>query len=214
MRSGGYAALRWAGIGLLSAALLLTLPRGAQRQAPFRQLLDGIRAGQVTMVQLHVEGTDIAAVWHEGPLRWYRADGPFDTDRQIQEAMTTPGARSVWLSHPGHDRLWIQAVSDADEPTALAFAAGLLYLWLFVVMLLSREHSYANRWAWFWLFVVGGIGPILMLFKEPEPLRLRRRRSAPRIALEPLSGGTGLACAVLWAVGLALGGSLVAAVLR
>jgi hypothetical protein len=186
-------------------ALLLTLPRHAPRDAPFEQLLDLVRTGQVTSVQSPDGAASTSVVWHEGPLRWYRAYGPHDGLLQLEQAATGPGAHGLSFSTPGRDQLWIQDLSDSDEPSWLAFAASCLWVLMFFVMLATREHSYANRWAWFWLFTVGGVGPMLMLFKEPESLRLRPwrgRRSTVR--LDPLTGGVGLAYAVIWAIGLAL----------
>ncbi|MFD0630582.1 hypothetical protein ACFQ9X_01875 [Catenulispora yoronensis] len=220
--------MRWVGSALLATALLLTVPCGAPRGAQFEQLLDGVRAGGVTAVQIHVDGGTVSTVWHEGPLRWYRADGPYDAQRQLLAAATAPGAEGrLTFTSPEPHRVWLQAVDDADEPTWLAVPAVLLYLLAFLVMLMTREHPYANRWAWFWLFVVGGIGPILLLLKEPVPLRIGRRRRASRAgeasqasrpprparpARPPLTGGVGLALALVWATGLALAGSLLSAV--
>ncbi|NUR26904.1 MAG: hypothetical protein HOV83_13855 [Catenulispora sp.] len=208
---GGSAALRWICVTVLSVALLLTLPRQAPREARFERLLEQVRAGHVTSVQSPEGFASTTVVWHEGPLRWYRASGPHDALLQLEQTATGPGGHGLSFSTPGRDRLWIQDLSDSDEPSWLGFAAGSLWVLTFFVMLVTREHSYANRWAWFWLFAVGGVGPILMLFKEPEPLRLlprRARRASPfrRTAtrLDPITGGTGLAYAVIWAIGLSL----------
>jgi hypothetical protein len=208
MRLGGSAALRWVCVAVLSAALLLTLPRHAPRDAPFDRLLDRVRTGQVTSVQSPHGAASTSVVWHEGPLRWYRADGPHDALLRLEQAATGPGGHGVSFSTPGRDRLWIQDVSDADEPSWLVLAATCLWVLMFFVMLVTRDHSYANRWAWFWLFAVGGVGPILMLLKEPEPLRLRPRRGRrSAVRPHPLTGGVGLAYAVVWAIGLSFAAS-------
>ena len=84
-------------------------------------------------------------------------------------------------------------------PSFLVTVVGVLWVVLFLTMLFTRDHPYANRWAWFWLFTVGGgaAGPLLYLWKEPEPLRLRRWRPKARrlVPREPMTGGTGC----LWA---------------
>ncbi|GAA1989757.1 hypothetical protein [Catenulispora subtropica] len=207
MRWGGSAALRWVCVLVLAAALLLTLPMRTPHRARFGQVLAGVRTGQVTRVQVHDDaGTGVSVVWHEGPLRWYRADGPYDARTQLQLAGTTAGSHGLSFTTLGSDRLWIEAVADADEPSWLVFAAGVLWGLSFIAMLAVASHPYATRWAWFWLFVVGGIGPILMWFKEPEPLPVRpgrRRRTRPS---EPVNGATGLVYAVLWAFSLYLAG--------
>jgi hypothetical protein len=208
MRWGGSAALRWVCVTVLSAALLLTLPRQAPRDARFERLLEQVRSGHVTSVQSPDGFASTSVVWHEGPLRWYRADGPHDALLQLEQAAERTGGQGLSFSTPGRDHLWIQDLSDSDEPSWLGFAAGSLWALMFFVMLATREHAYANRWAWFWLFAVGGVGPILMLFKEPEPLRLLPGRVLPTrraaVRLDPITGGTGLAYAVIWAIGLSV----------
>lgn len=210
MGSGGSALLRWACLAVLSAALLLTLPMQAPRYVEFGHLLDEVRTGQVTSVQVKDESGSIEVKWHEGPLRWYRAAGPADGRTQLMRAGTTAGSRGLSFSTPQSHRVWVQQVTDADEPSVLAVAAGILWLATFFGMLFTRDHSYANRWAWFWLFVVGGIGPILIIFKEPEPLLVRPGRLRPA----PITGGVGFGLAVLWAIGLSLVGSGLNALVR
>jgi hypothetical protein len=201
MRSGGSAALRRVCVTVLSAALLLALPRHAPRDARFERLLDQVRAGHVTSVQSSHGAGSTSVAWHEGPLRWYQASGPHDALLRLLQASTGPGGHGLSFSTPGADRLWIQDLGDSDEPSWLVFTAGCLWVLMFFVMLATREHSYANRWAWFWLFAVGGVGPILMLLKEPEPLRLLPwRPGRPAARPHPLTGGVGLAYAVVWAI--------------
>ena len=238
MRVGGFTTvLRWVCIAVLAAALLLTLPRQKPRDVGFDRLQDRVRTGQVTEVQVSAGSGSSGSSgsnqfrWHEGPLRWYQAFGPPDAQRQLERTAAAPGAHGLSFTtvDMGPDRFWFQTLSNSDEPSWLVFTASSLWVALFFVMLATREHAYANRWAWFWLFTVGGVGPILMLFKEPRPLRvplwgaqwgsrsvpLRLRRAgrsagragAPRVGLEPITGGVGLSYAIFWAIGLALGAS-------
>lgn len=195
-------------MAVLAAALLLTLPRQQPIDARFDQLLDQVRAGQVTSVQIPGEAGSSEFQWHEGPLRWYEASGPPDAQLQLQRTAAAPGAHGISFStrDSGEERLWVQTLSSADEPSWLVFTASSLWAVLFFVMLATREHPYANRWAWFWLFTLGAVGPILMLFKEPRPLRLRPSRPGrpPRAARDPITGGVGLSYAIFWALGLSI----------
>jgi drug/metabolite transporter (DMT)-like permease len=87
----------------------------------------------------------------------------------------------------------------------LAAVTGFLWLATAIGMIFTREHPYANRWAWFWLFVIGGVGPMLILWKEPAPLRLRfwRRDTEPhRWTQPPMTGGIGLLMAIGWTIGI------------
>ena len=86
-------------------------------------------------------------------------------------------------------------------PRFLIVTAGVLWVLLFLAMLSTRYHPFANRYAWFWLFTLGGgaAGPLLYLWKEPEPLRLRPWRPRARrstVVREPMTGGSGC----LWAL--------------
>jgi hypothetical protein len=117
-----------------------------------------------------------------------------DSHRSVEQRITsTHNPPGVHLSF-----------TDPAVPEPLMVITGALWLATFLGMLFTGGHPYANRWAWFWLFVVGGVGPMLILWKEPTPLRVRfwRRDPGPRPQppRRPMTGGVGLLTAIGWTI--------------
>jgi hypothetical protein len=77
----------------------------------------------------------------------------------------------------GDHRLWVQAISEGWQGTLV----GMVVLALFGVMVTTRDHRYANRWAWFWMFSTSPLGMLgyLRLEKRPFPPSLPPRTQAP-----------------------------------
>jgi len=123
------------------------------------------------------------------------------------------GPRGITVnSYPSHETPGLHVNTSfmyLVAPTALAVITGFLWIATFLGMLFTRDHPYANRWAWLWLFTVGGVGPMLMLWMEPTPLRLRFRRGSDetyRWRRPPLTGWAGLGLAIGWTIGLTAAG--------
>lgn len=114
------------------------------------------------------------ATWSTGPFQWRR--GTVDSG----------GTETAVFSAQMRDRGISVEMKDLDDtsftgwplatPTWLETLVVLTWLASFVAMIASRPR-WGNRWAWFWMFVVGEIGVLLYLLVEPEPLW--RRASEP-----------------------------------
>lgn len=190
--SGGAAKVRWR-TGLLSwhQADVTYFPGSSDLSTP---------------ATLHLQGDGLEIVVRQDG--WRTA---YDEAWRLTNQMADDAGRSIDLSiytterTPGSHLTF--APWNSALPTLLSFITSALWFLTFFGMLFTRAHSYANRWAWFWLFAIGGVGPMLLLWKEPTPLRLRFRRSLPgrdRPTKPPLTGGAGFVTAIGWAIALSV----------
>lgn len=212
--------LRWLMWLLLALTLLQVLavanPGG---HGSIEQLKDRIRSGSTSVVLTdQTSATGVEVLWRTGFLSWSEAwyqpetaysspDGAVGStsasarDRLVEEltAQAAQVGRSLEVSDVGEHKVLL---FDAREPGAvppLGSMAIALWIVLFGHMLLTREHRYANRWAWFWLFTVGQIGALLYLWKEPEPLLKPLLRKPGRVReRQPITGGVGCLFSIAW----------------
>ncbi len=205
--------LRWLILALFAATLLQVLAVANPSGHGFvNQLEDRIRSGSTsTVLTDQATANQVRVLWQTGPFSW--------TEAWYQPATAntgTSGAPGDDQTPPRQhlvDELTAVAgqsghtvnVTDATGHPVLLLNAGELTLgaplgkiavalWIVVLarMLLTREHRYANRWAWFWMFTIGQIGVLLYLWSEPEPLLMPLGRSPVRVrAHQPVAGGTG-----------------------
>jgi hypothetical protein len=86
------------------------------------------------------------------------------------------------------DGFWPQTIAKGLEGALV----GMMALALFGVMFATRDHRYANRWAWFWMFLASPLGMLgyLWLEKRPFPPPLPPRARAP------IGGCIGFCCSV------------------
>jgi hypothetical protein len=186
----------------------------------FRQPTDltaDLGAGRVTSVSFNSDSGEIG--WTVGLWHSYRTmaddrvipDDQADTDGSDgTEDFDSTTAERAWLRQQiiasGH-RLTIQ---DADSSSGiwvgdvrwqhLRTLAGIAWGFALLLMLFRDRRRVANRWAWWWLFVIGGAGAPLYLLLENEPLWRPAggpRREPPR---RPLNGLAGFAYALCMAV--------------
>lgn len=233
-----YRGARWICFLILLASLVLSLPARGPGTSDYARLLDDIGHGRTSTVQIenltsdHNTGGSAKVRWQTGPFSWHQA-----TVEYVPGELSAPGAsgapatayEQVWkrtgdvAAASGHSLTRREyrghgvsgVASNLDFSTTglwepLAVIGGFLWLATFLGMLFTREHPFANRWAWFWLFVLGGLGPLLILWKEPEPLRLRfwRRDGEPhRWDRTPMTGGIGLLNGIGWTILLTLAAS-------
>ncbi|MGW4425331.1 hypothetical protein [Streptosporangium sp. NPDC004631] len=183
------------------------------------ELLGDLRAGGVTKVVYDRNWPAYGTLtWSAGPLSWSQArfDQPGDvwdprTTRLVPEALERRQEAflvRVWaaadpaveivrsdglglsLGSPAYARWW--------EPFAPFAVAAEVLAWL--LMLTRRDHRYATRWAWFWMFLVGGSWLYVLL--EPYPLWRGPYEVLPvRVRLDG-TRGFALAVALLFGLGM------------
>lgn len=163
----------------LALAILLTWAVGAAtaahpREAGYEEFVHEVQRGAVDQVLLpntssssSSDETVWMATWSTGPFQW--REGPI-SDR----TMLTVGDFSRTMRDQGVD-----VTRENDDaglltwplrgPAWMSTLLGLTWLAVFLVMLGSRP-TYATRWAWFWMFVVGQLGALVYLLLEPAPL--------------------------------------------
>ena len=120
----------------------------------------------------------------------------------IAQAIDAAGSRQHFGIIDSSAGSWSSQIPWVGVPTAASIAVILS----FFLMLGRDRRRYGTRWAWFWVFAAtsGTLGPVLYLLLEPAPLWRRTGSTLP--ARPRLSGGQGLA------VALVLKGCLVVAV--
>ncbi len=192
------------------------------------ELISDLRAGTVTEVVYDRDWPAYGTLtWANGPLSWNEAyfDPPDDvwdpqTTRLVPwELQRTQGAflarvraaadpsveirratgpqrfgmAGLLMGSPAYARWW--------EPFAPVAVAAELLAWL--LMLTRRDHRYASRWAWLWMFLVGG--SLLYVLLEPYPLWRGPYEVLP--ARSRLDGTQGFALAVAIFFGLGVVGA-------
>jgi len=203
--------LRWTLLAVLLAAGAAALLTADPPRADLQSLLHDVRAGKVDTVEILDEpGDNAEARWSTGGLRWWTT--PVDPATMEQEAMTETGSVDLRASleqqarAAGHpipiEQRSANALWTANLPwqAAMLIASG-VWLLTFLWMLTYRDHRYANRWAWLWLFTYGLAGALLYLWLEPRPLW---RRGAARDPQRQQRGGAGFLYAILLGIVVSL----------
>ncbi|GGS74381.1 hypothetical protein GCM10010156_36660 [Planobispora rosea] len=201
-------------LALLFVLALSTVVVHLNQAPPLRdaeELIADLRAGGVTKVVYDRSWPAYGTLtWSHGPLSWSQArfDQPGDvwdpeTTRLIPQALerrqeaflarvraaADPSVEIVRIGGSARGPMGLTAGSPAYgrwwAPFApLAMAAEVL-AWL--LMLTRRDHRYASRPAWCWMFLVGG--SFLYVLLEPYPLWRGRYEPLP---CEPLPAGPGI----------------------
>lgn len=191
------------------------------------QLKGRIRSGSTGVVLIdQASATGVEVLWQTGFLSWSEAwyqpaatngaaDGAPDgatgggdgspRDQLVREltAAAAQSGRALGVSDAGDHKVLLFNARELGAAAPLGSIAIALWIVLFGHMLLTREHRYANRSAWFWLFTVGQIGALLYLWSEPEPLlgpllRTPRRARVREREHQPITGGVGCLYSVAW----------------
>jgi hypothetical protein len=200
---------------LLGGGLMTEQYRVAQ-DGSLTRLYEDVRDHHVDVIEYryHVSGKsyDLAVRWSTGPFsRWEHQEGgglgpvPQEAREAFPEDFAGPqgsefegdlrramGDQKIDI-RPYRDgqrdhTFWIQGLPEGWQGVLVAVVA----LALFGVMLTTRDHRYANRWAWFWMFLFNPLGMLgyLWLEKRPFPPPL------PSPAKAPIGGGVGFCYAI------------------
>ena len=205
--------LRWLILALFAATLLQVLAVANPSGHGFvNQLEDRIRSGSIsTVLTDQATANQVRVLWQTGPLSWTEAwyqpatantgtsgtqgDGQASTRQHLVDELTAAASHSTHtINVTDAPRHWVLLLNAGELTLGAPLGKITVALWitLFARMLLTREHRYANRWAWFWMFTIGQIGALLYLWSEPEPLLMPLGRSPARVrAYQPTTGGTG-----------------------
>jgi len=207
----------WVWRGLLCVLLLFTglaadnyreLERGT-----LEQLYSDLRLGRAEVVLYDYQERNgtyrLRVEWATGVFSWYQlfANGDMDgidpklaeefpeqfagpqghTFREDLAAANIDGhARVKRLDPRGENRFWrASTYLGWWSAPALVVSGALL-----VLMLRTRRHRYANRWAWFWMFLAVPLGQIAYLLLERRPFPPER----PPRASAPIGGFRGALC--------------------
>jgi hypothetical protein len=209
--------VRGLGLAVLLVAGLAALITVDPPTADLQTLLRDLRAGHVQRIDYESWQLDEPNVrWSTGPLRWWRLDASsltsFTTNAEdgTQEHVDLRATIEREIRASGHHveprQLTSTKLWTANIPWApLAIAATLVWILTLLTMLGTREHHYANRWAWFWLMTSGAAGTLIYLWLERQPLagprRLRERDPAQRIR-----GGYGFLLALVLSIAVGIVG--------
>ncbi|MCS3780114.1 hypothetical protein [Tsukamurella ocularis] len=104
-----------------------------------------------------------AADWSTGPFHWYT--GPIPGTGTYSEFRTQMYDRGVQVET--YDDTIVRW--PFRTPTWFGTTVAIAWMLTFLAMLTSRPR-WGNRWAWFWMFVIGQVGALLYLLLEPRPL--------------------------------------------
>lgn len=211
-------AVRWICFLIFLASFLLAIPVQNPGSRTVPDLVADIQAGRASSISLKTGSggqtgpENFTVRWKTNPFTWYEASQTFASQDQLTGLLRTAGDQSghtVSFGTYTKHRVVFFNLADAGIWSPLSVIAGFLWLATFLGMLATRDHPYATRWAWFWLFVFGGVGPLLILWKEPVPLRLRfwQRNDDHRWTERPISGGTGFVYAIGWTILIYLAGA-------
>ncbi|GHH65876.1 hypothetical protein GCM10017673_10680 [Streptosporangium violaceochromogenes] len=211
--------VRWALLFVLALSTVVVLLNRDPALRDAEEIFADLRAGEVTKVVYDRSWPAYGTLtWAAGPLSWSQArfDQPDDvwdprTTGLVPEALerrqeaflarvraaagpSVEIVRSEGLARvPGsaaYTRWW--------APFAPVAVAAEVLAWL--LMLTRRDHRYAGRWAWLWMFLVGGSLAYVLL--EPYPLwRGPYEVPAARVRLDG-TRGFALATVVLFGLGV------------
>lgn len=204
-------AVRSIALVVLALGFIATAAAAQPRMVDYDEFARALDHGAVTSVQFDGsrsnERTIQLATWSAGPFDWRR--GPIvDRPSTLSEVSTRLDDRGVRIDDDSGDSplSWAFRI-----PTWFGTLVATTWLLTFIVMLGSRPR-WGNRWAWFWMFVIGQIGVLLYLLIEPSMLGRREVAAPPpeasdgstTTARDPrVSGERGCWYSILAAVGTA-----------
>ncbi|WP_019203302.1 hypothetical protein [Tsukamurella sp. 1534] len=113
------------------------------------------------------------AVWSTGPFQWRRGPVVEGNPVPLADFTTLMRDRGVRVAQEDDDENTIVIAWPFEAPAWFGTLLGLTWLATFLAMLSSRPR-WGNRWAWFWMFVIGQVGVLLYLLVEPAPLWRRQ----------------------------------------
>jgi hypothetical protein len=178
-------------------------------------LYEDVRDQRVDVIEYryHVSGKsyDLAVRWSTGPFSWWEHQESGDLSpvpQEIRQAFPDDFAgpqgsefesdlrRAVghqkidirpYLNEQRHQTFWMRGLPESWQGVSVEVVA----LALFGLMLTTRDHRYANRWAWFWMFT-NPLGMLGYLWLEKRPFPPPR----PSRAEAPIGGGVGFCYAL------------------
>ena len=193
--------MRWVLLVILTISALVTI---GFMNAPHRSVADfttALHQHRVGYVKVTGDGDGVKVLWTTGWTGW-----------ATTKATATPSGKPVDLVALGGSDLpfWSRdqikfgsmVLTDTEDP--LPFFLGWADLIALLVMLFNGGGWIGNRWFWWWIFVVPGLGltgPILYLLLERQPLWIIDRKPLPD---KPAFGGVA-SLIILTALGIALG---------
>jgi len=183
-----------------------------------------LAAGRVAYLRLSQDGGEVR--WVDGTwLRWRSAgitDWPASNGTQPSPDASLVTGVARWLDEQAarspHPVVVTRAGPAQDDYRAavvwppLGTAATGATVVAFLMMLSAPRRRYANRWAWFWLWVILPFGDLLYLTLEPQPLWHRRVDDLPP-AGPVMRGGRGFVTAFALAFAAGIAAALVSIVL-
>lgn len=203
-------------LAVLLASLAAVLPSLRPNASSTGRFVNDLRAGSVTSVRYESNKVDV--LWSEGWQRWYHADlsaplpqlGPSPDGMTPETDGSTSGTSESWvrmaMDVTGRNSVDYQVLNGSDQMAwkdlvpwhRLSIAAGLAVFATFVLMLVRGGQRYGNRWAWFWLFAIGGgaVGAVLYLALEPSVAWHRSPYLRPLPARPKFLGGAGFMIAL------------------
>lgn len=157
---------------ILLAGFISVATSAQPRNADYTEFASALDRGAVALVVIDEspssEQSVWTATWSTGPYQWRH--GPVTADHvtaaQFTGRMSDRGVRVK--EDDGDDDTFLIRWPFQDS-SGFGVLLGLTWLATFVVMLSSRPR-WGNRWAWFWMFVIGQIGILIYLLIEPRPL--------------------------------------------
>lgn len=207
MRQNLVVALRVAALIVLLTAAVAAATAAHPREASYEDFRRDVERGSVTRVIIPknqwTQDSVRTGIWSTGPFRWKQGTvvdtPPWEMPEWSTRSTSDTAGPSPWSTFANDMRargVDLDRESD-DGPTFIAWPlrtpewfsllVSLTWLATFAVMLTSTPR-WGNRWAWFWMFVIGQIGVILYLIFEPRPFvrfPRRRRPDGPPGAPEP-----------------------------
>ncbi|WP_460364513.1 hypothetical protein [Actinocorallia lasiicapitis] len=194
---------------------------GDARDGSVARLVEDLRDHRVKVIEYDYSGDDqdynLDLRWSTGPFSWWErhegGDAGPPSDEMVETFPEFAGPQGWDFENTLRRETAGQNIKISpygfDEPGGMWWASplpgGYRYLsalaWLstlcmFGVMLSTRDHRYANRWAWLWMFMSSPLGMLgyLWLEKRPLPPPLAPRADAP------IGGWTGF----LYSIGLSI----------
>jgi len=178
---------RWAALLVVTAGFVSAAAAFQPKAADHDQFARDVDRGAVDIVLIDSAEPDAlisAVTWSTGPFHWRTGPaaavpvevGEFK-QRMHDKGVEVDIARDApkLISWPSRAPGWVVSV------------LALVWLVTFLAMV-SSTPRWANRWAWFWMFLGGQIGVLIYLLVEPEPL-WRRASTSEHVERLPIEIG-------------------------
>lgn len=220
---------------VLAVTGTLALAGGLPTDSDPGRLVADLRAGRVDSITYRPGADQVR--WSTRWWRWYSADVLSPGSGNSFDGGTLPGhdleatppdvsgTREIGIKDVRREaRLADRPVSTVDDDNDLDWvwaddlhterlrdAATGAWTLTFLMMLFSRRRTFANRWAWFWMFTLGQVGALLYLVLDPDPIWRRPRPygAAVPIPEHVMRGDSGCLAALITGVGIPLVGAIV-----